>query len=288
MQATGKTIIGRAAADWLTVGTWEESAAQDVERQMRWREKKDPAKGKWLQYEGVKGEQFFSGWADQDGGKHYALWASGALADEVLPTTLEVNPLGDPMSAKVTRLDVQITLPDWERPTRLADLAQALERGDLGGWKRKGANPSVTFYGSSTGDTIYIGNRKSPRLCRIYQKEVGKERFLRVEMEYKGALARNLYKEYRALDGGTLGAVLAGEFATWPSGLCDYLRPFIDWSEGTLPLRPYAKRDPSPEWKRLEWLRKLAPTLKQMVRSQEIGKESWDILCDVLDPDAQA
>lgn len=285
MQATGKVIANRVAADWLTLTTWETGNAALLEEVLRRADDRDPKPGRWLQYHGMMGSGWFSGSAEQEEGLHCATWMAGALADEALPATLDMNGYGDPFMGKATRIDLQLTLEDWPRQERLANIGQKLQAGLLGEHRGAITPPKVTYYGNTTGDTIYIGSRAGQRCIRIYQKEVEDAKFVRLEIEYKGALAASIYRGYRGGGDANLQAALVGEVEALPDGLQSYLYPFAEWAEGRLALKPFAKREKPEDENKLRWLERLAPALRRLVKSKTVGARARDILRRVLRPD---
>lgn len=133
-------------------------------------------------------------------------------------------------------------------------------------------------YNSPTGQTEYVGSRKSERYARVYRysKPHDREKFLRVEMVMKRQYAK-LYAQRLIQDGLKTSIFHAGQEFGWASLLWDV--PNAQASEITLGRRARTND------KTLRWLEQaVVPAFLRLVRSG--GLDEWeDWLADnLVDP----
>lgn len=215
----------------------------------------------------------YKGKADPDSGVKYgSRLRRDGLVDEVLimPGTssgeaLEV--IDDPLVYRVTRLDLQVTvLLDDGEENLASDLYDAVMKS-----KAEGANITkrrrVTLVKSSTGQTLYLGTRKTGRkFFRLYDRAKGAGCqtgiMWRQEIQYGRDLAPEALRRYLDIrkDGYATVALVCAEFQdAMGFSLHDHI--------GDLPevVSSEAKKKPTLDAK-LEWLdRCVKPTISLMI-----------------------
>lgn len=181
--------------DWLTVTTFDQETFYTwIEHIKHTDGIKNRRQSKRLQYVGEAadgdGGVIFAGMAHQRGARHYMLQVSGELSDFMLPMIYPHLRTG---TARVTRLDIQVTIPEpkgwgqWELFNRLKRAGKNM------GWveseaKAKGQKTTKL-------STVYVNSRTSQRFARIYEKmTAGWVKLLRLEVENKGDVARAIAK----------------------------------------------------------------------------------------------
>ena len=168
--------------DYLRVSTWDFTAYTHTlstfrTYSARWR------KSKWLQYAGFKSDEYFYGQGEQTGRRHFVLQASGPASRRLFDLVKKNDVF------YCTRIDLQATIKEPENydPTKLYNDVRTMS-----GNKR---NSSLIL--SSTGSTVYFGNRTSNSFARCYQKNIDERKFLRLELELKGQTSKWIYENLR-------------------------------------------------------------------------------------------
>jgi len=113
-------------------------------------------------------------------GNPFALCEISGQAVDVVLQSISVHELASCANGRATRLDFAIDFETDVRPETFAALRD--ER----------AFRAYAFYTTETGDTCYIGSRKSDRMARVYRYNSPHPRahLLRAEAEYKGDAAK--------------------------------------------------------------------------------------------------
>lgn len=160
--------------DYLRIATWELNTYTSLAAKTRvfapigWKPMR------WLQYKGYRSEEgLFYGSGDQLGARHHVFHCSGPLAHEYYNLVMSMDAGG---TIYCTRLDLQQTIPHPK-----IDLRKVF----------KSNSRKAKTWIESDSQTIYIGARTSDRFTRLYQKL--DQRFLRLEHELKGKLARSVF-----------------------------------------------------------------------------------------------
>lgn len=114
----------------------------------------------------------------------------------------------------LTRIDIATDMLTDERP---ADFAN----------QRTGAKTSAVGYQkSNTGETVYVGSRKSERTCKVYRYDGNHPRaaWLRVEYTYKGQNAKIIGRLLKNGENITKLAISSGTRYGWKSSAWRSLR----------------------------------------------------------------
>lgn len=201
-------VLNVPMIDWFTVTSWEEVVGRDWWEYV-WQLAGDGRHKKIMQYEGllkdVPGGSIFAGAGEIRGKEHYMLYVSGAAADREFWRFKDVIGSG---SARVSRIDVQVTIDEPDGWSQLGYMANAEEAG-LKPTNRRSPN----LEGDAELMTVYTGSRDSGRFDRCYQKEsVGGFRFLRYETQFGRKYANELGAALARGD-ATAGEALAGQLA---------------------------------------------------------------------------
>jgi len=180
--------LNHALCDWITISgvesrelwqKWDnfiEAATRDGELEI------GVADERRLQYHGQRYDgrngSAWAGMADITGYSWVLFQVSGELANEALAHLLPATKLP---RTRATRIDLQITIeepPEWEQIRFFNRMKRAGKRP--GYIESKGARVRTLA-------TVYVGQRSSQRIARIYEKETaGGGVLLRFEGEYKG------------------------------------------------------------------------------------------------------
>jgi len=251
--------------DWLTLCSWKFNAYSAMAGHMRQFIQKGWKRARWLQYEGFSLKSgLFYGRGMQDNKEHYILRITGHDAPG-----MEMHIREQPWSNEFycSRIDLQKTrsFPDWWVPREVMDRLEDLGR-------------AVSMVQSSTGSTIYIGNRTSGRFCRMYEKNKD-GKILRLEIELKKAHARIAW-DY-ILDGTSINDI-------YSSHLKKLMLPETAWEQDYLPTGA-AELDLKQHLlltnnqRRLNWLHTLTNTLVKMCNDHEIGNQTQWFLQSILD-----
>lgn len=123
-------------------------------------------------------------------------------------------PLVIQQADRLTRVDIATDMLTDERP---ADFAN----------HRTGAKTSALGYQkSNTGETVYVGSRKSERTCKVYRYDGNHPRaaWLRVEYTYKGKNAKIIGNMFKNGENVAKIAVASGTRYGWKSSAWRELR----------------------------------------------------------------
>lgn len=212
MVSTDVVRIVSKGLDWKTVTatTHEESAYLmeqfKVIKELRHIPDQDVKKWSGM---GYKGRSFTGAACGVRNGDEAILVLSGAVASETFHPA-EVTP------GKVTRLDFQVTVelrqPDPNYAHRMYVMLDDLQT--LGGVKR-----NLKYIRSATGETLYVGNRKSAAMLRLYDKSIDLGNpelgaYWRYEIEFKKEAALRAWKLFhvKQFDDEYLASVVWNEF----------------------------------------------------------------------------
>lgn len=282
MVDSGEIIVNAPAADWLTLTTYSEFDKETMFAAARSVGNGRVRAGRWLQYEGERGDDYFIGQGEQLGSGHYAMWVSGSAANDAARLFRELAPADKDDTLRCTRFDVQLTCERKRaKSPNLLALGVALRRLLPDQWPR-GARPGVTFWSSDQGDTLYLGDRKSDWMLRIYDKPIDDRAFIRFENEYKAARARSLWRAYIERGDQALAAALSAEWAGLPQTARAALDVFRDIIEAAEPARPSAIKERSTMQRRLAWLARSAACLEELLSDEACGFEAERIMLDCI------
>lgn len=197
----------------------------------------------------------------QDGRAEEMLVAPGELASQVEDDEMK------PLEYRITRMDLQVTARlDTPNVNLASDLYDVLVKSkETGNDIAKRRN--VTLVQSSTGQTLYLGSRKTGRkFFRLYDKsvDVGEElgKVWRQEIQYGRDLAQEAMKTIEMFKGDQTAIIslVCAEFQDAMSySLFDHVTSGVEVVSGSL--KPAIKLG-----KKLEWLRTcVRPTIALMI-----------------------
>lgn len=171
----------KAYIDYLRLASWSDGVAALHLGDFR-QIAHDWKPGRWLQYHGQYSadSNAYYGIGEQNGRRHYVMRLAGASSSKLGEMARDWE------DCYCTRFDVQVTV---ERPSVWHTM---VEYTNLDSGKRQ-----KSLIDSATGATIYIGNRTSETFCRLYEKLVDNQAFLRLEFELKGKKADAAYRAWR-------------------------------------------------------------------------------------------
>lgn len=181
---------------------------------------------------------------------------SGQAIDHVLQS-VTVTDLAIATNQRATRIDVAVDFETEEKPEAFTALRD---------------NPSIrayAFYSTETGDTCYVGSRKSDRMARVYRYNPPHPRshLLRVEVEMKGDAAKIMASQLQS----TSLTVCAGH-ANAPFGWSHGLWTQSGLVESKLPARYYDKQGAET----LRWLNTVVvPSIKKAADNGLIDLHAW-------------
>ena len=265
-------IANRPAIDWLTLTTFSAKTAFQMDRIItKLSGNQEPVNSKYLMYEGKQIEGIFAGEGTQKGKRHFLFRLSGDNADEMM--------FGQPLrpSLECSRIDVQITLP-IDASIDTYKLFRSAQRKIGKGEKKRKVNAILNQDGFCT---IYVGNRQSEKLYRIYVKELSGERFIRFEIEYKGknGLAGRVYREISKEPTKTT-AILAGELSTLADHkLTRMFRKHLAHVEGDI--MPYERRITDPNTTLIWIAKQVMPAFKRMLGNEDTRHSAFMLLEDL-------
>jgi len=264
-------IIDAPAIDWLTFTTWDELEF------LRWQEWQknvtgDEKLGKIRMYDGKWKGSSFVGEGRQNNRSHGLIRVSGSDSNQAYFELLR----GD--YAKCTRLDVQFTTP-LPAGYSARNFADDLRGGQQGEYQR-----TIDLYDNSDGfDSVYVGSKKSDRFARFYVKELDDQKYLRFEVEHKGAWADVVSK------------AIQQDRATMAGCLLDFLKSIeVDDTQGVIKLfeqkiegfeaglsTPKVIRDKN---KTMLWImEQVTPAMVRLLNDHDVGRELFDHLQGLLD-----
>ena len=270
-------ITHRPAIDWLTLTTYSQRSILEADALLHsivGDQETTPSRVR--QYEGVAGDGFFIGDAEQRGKAHFMLRLSGDLADKFM-----FHPLKPSMEC--SRLDLQLTM-DWQGNAYpiFRDSQDAITEHERGrGQRQRKVNAIMNADGFCT---MYIGNRQSERFYRIYVKEHGEEIFLRFEVELKGkgGLAGRMYRELTR-DKSKAVARLVGELKTLPED-DPLVRPFLSHLKGASGDIMESGRERSDPNTTLKWISKqVMPAWKRVLGNEDTRDRAVMMLGELVE-----
>jgi hypothetical protein len=254
--------VQRAYIDYLRLASWDDSQALLITGELRrsipkWRN------GFWLQYKGWYGDTSFYGVGEQNKQRHYVFRTAGNSSSVLFD-------LADKFDAVYcTRIDVQVTikLPPQYNPFKIY-----LDH-------KYNGRAGVTVLDGPTGSTIYFGSRTSDKFLRLYEKQYEDGKYLRLEFEFKGKLARAVYETMRATAVGPT-AVFQNYLPKF--GLADYIMGWFDTGNDAEPLRLEIEHNEDFH-KQMTWLSSLSNTVVEMGNAHETGDFVRRLLNDWLE-----
>ena len=264
-------IANRPAIDWLTLTTFSAKDSFAMDKLLTaMSEGQTPKDSKYLMYEGKSIDGIFAGEATQNGKRHFLFRLSGDSADEMMFG----QPLRPPLDC--SRIDIQITLPVGEVNTykMFASAGRKISKHE----KRRKVNSILNKDGFCT---IYVGNRDSEKLYRIYVKELSGEKFVRFEIEYKGknGMAGRVYREISKEPTKTT-ALLAGELSTLPDHtLTKLFKEHLANVEGDI--MPYERRITDPNTTLIWIAKQVMPAFKRVLGNEDTRYSASMLLEDL-------
>ena len=275
--------LNSVSLDYVTITTFDgtaSAAAGDFVETLR------AVKGgkRRMQYVGMTGHHetgtAYCGTAMQRGKLHTMLQVSGLLAESAFLKLLRYVANG---SARITRIDVQVTIPygreDWSQAAVFETVRKAAP------------NRSVSFAESQSGPqgsklgTVYFGSRTSDRVVRLYEKMgMGDDVYLRFEVEYKGARARAVGHDLAKGLGSTKN-LLAYEILRFPHD--GVQQQFWKHLEDPLEVKMISEAGNTKRW----LLESVLPSLDRFLNDhdanqrQEVADAFWRVLADHLTRD---
>jgi len=238
--------VKEAQVDWLTLtfrdgGKWK--AAELAAEHALDQEKGDGADESVLRFQGYDGRQAGRvGFGVRDDGALVRL--SGELADAGLRDLL-------PLASNVSRIDLAVTVqlpPHYPNP-----MTEGFRLGPITKPARGSAPDYQIIQHSRQGTTLYVGNRRSPRFGRVYDK--WRESQLdfyrgctRYELEAKGKLAARL---------AAAVAFAADRRSTIRVLVRDYFEPrgvVAPWADDDDDMHISSYRPRTSDFSRLHWL----------------------------------
>jgi hypothetical protein len=145
-----------------------------------------------MQYMGRLSEQSYLGEATQNDKVHVMFQSWGVTSHNLIPLALAT-------AEKCTRIDIQVTTA--VNTPNLLDLASRLK-------KRK---RTVGYIESGGLATCYIGSFKSPKVIRVYMKDL---KTLRFEVMYKGLRAHAMF-DYLVLRMDAYDGAIIDQLSAW-------------------------------------------------------------------------
>lgn len=203
---------------------------------------------------------------------HYMMQIGGESANDNMH---EVYHSIDAYQAKVTTIDLQITVPKPQKWSQFDFLARMHDNGRIVGWHESRDKKAGEM------ESVYMGSWDSLRFSKVYVKlTAGNEKLLRYEVRYKRDMAQeviNLMKSGRA----TLSQLLKSELMR--SGDMDLRNLFEGCLSGIVPIGVKVKQTSS-RTKQREWLLNVAlPALKKYVNSKDSSPMVIRQFLDVLE-----
>jgi len=190
-------------------------------------------------------------------GNPYALCELSGQSCDLVLQTVSTHELALSASGRATRLDFAVDIENDCTPEAFAAL------------RNERAFRAYAFYTTETGDTVYIGSRKSDRMARVYRYNPPHPRahLLRVEAEYKGDAAKMIC-DVLSLESLTFTTLTAHA----PFGWTHELWQTNNVQPGKVAARHYNRSDAS----RLRWLNTVvAPAIKQAAQEGMIDLQEW-------------
>jgi hypothetical protein len=225
-----------------------------------------------MQFDGMSFGQTYWG-ASEEG--WYMMRASGQRADDLVEDASGVK------AARCTRIDLQLTLTC---PLGLS-MRQAADEVRHEAWP--GPKRKVTLVEGDDGlDTVYLGSRTSERFCRIYVKMADGVRWVRMEYEYKGELARGVWS--KLANGGKIAPIMRSECLRLPTTplvamFCTKLAGYDEVTRG----RKVPDDNATYRW----LIDAVTPAVVRMMRSHDLGErtrrlvEEWAKIGQDIDND---
>lgn len=224
---------------------------------------------KRMQYEGTvyqsdRGTTFF-GTAEQNNRLHYMAQFSGLWSQNAWDVNWEMVRDG---LVKATRIDIAVTVELGDAAWSQSALFSRL--------RRFSSTRSISYLESKSGPdgrklaTVYVGQRSSDRMIRIYEKVLDDEKIaLRFEAEYKSARAGSVA-------GLLLAGIRSGSFLRHELDVLND-RPLLALFNGCLLNEPTAATVRKEESRTERWLiDQVLPTLQRFLN--EHGNEAHELV----------
>jgi hypothetical protein len=194
-------VLGDGAIDYLSITTYDQAQYDRLLGILSIEYSDSMEHHAVMSYEGRKyADYVFAGKGRQQSKNHYILIAT-AIHSDVLYRHLMTDKDINLDTWKVTRIDIQVTLPEKKRATRLGTIGLNLQNGKYGEVSNRRKVAVKTIIGD-TGDTIYIGSPKSEKQRRIYKKiltdiDDNVKDFQRYEIQYRSNTAQSVSNKLR-------------------------------------------------------------------------------------------
>ena len=241
----------KSALDYLRLATWDITAHTNLLSELLQGSSGKWEHSKWLQYHGWKRDTFFLGTGYQNKRRHSIVNISGFMADRNWSSLRTID------KYYATRVDLQITIPSP------ADIFLPTVYGQL-----RTDNIKTSIIQSELNDTLYVGSRTSDVFIRLYEKPL-EEMHLRLEFEFKGKVARGVWKALQAK--ATPDEIFQHYLAKCE--LPNYVKAhYYDVQDGETAFairQEIAKTDE----KKLAWLQSCDTSVRQALYNHNIGNE---------------
>lgn len=222
----------------------------------------DSRAGRFLQYKGhyYRDGHVFYGEAVIGGKMHYMAQISGESADGAFDARMADGLIEKLKATFATRIDLQRTIslpPDYDAAYTYKTVRDS------------GSSASLIL--SDEGATVYLGKRSSDKFTRLYVKN---ERFLRLEFELKGRIARNVWDmlTLRQASKSSIYVELLNR-CKFPSEITEWFRLAEDVSSKLISAQIQQSMA-----RKIDWLLSLDAAMYKLLADHEYGPRVLSIL----------
>lgn len=187
------------------------------------------------------------------------IWVSGSASHRVAPSIALSE-------FRATRLDIAMTkLPSTPASSIVYAANSIVIESDASEWGY--SKLARRIWESDTGITLYLGAPSSPRMLRMYDKDMSEEepRALRIEWQLRHHIAERCFDRYRETGNAALREIWLEECSILPSELLDIVTRLTN--EPHYPKRPNYPNRHSDIDTGLDYLeRTITPLIARLVR----------------------
>lgn len=263
MREQGDIVVNVPGVDYYTGTTFTPSDWRNWVKQFQGTVEESPKPRNIGGYKGYQLPGVFYGQGSQGELAHYILTLSGAMADNLFPSTST--------NFTTKRLDLQVTidLPEWYKHRALV---HSLRNGQ---WKGRRLTVGLREDGKG-GSTVYIGSMASDKLIRVYVKS---KSYLRYEIQYRREYAESAAEHVREGGRMAIGEILGEQSLKFPRHpVWDDFRAVL--GQG----RVVASYTANPEKaNRMKWLASLLNTIQRMANDHDYGDTVVNWLQEIID-----